>query len=353
MTFKPKFNITNSIANDLTQIVMVKGFLDAAILSETWIGEMQNRALILEAHHTTHIEGTQLTLEQSKKVLQGERPANTNSDDVKELINYRDAFDLVADYLDKDGPVTEGLIREIHKCLVKDVRGNSAAPGAYRKIQNYVINSSTGETVYVPPPAYEISSLMKELVDYINTTEVHPVLMSGIAQFQLVHIHPFLDGNGRTARLLSTLCLYIKGYDFKRLFTISEYYDRNRVDYYKAIQSVRDHEMDMTIWLEYFTHALAEQLQAIKTKGEVVIQIDKVAKQYKLSNRQIKLFRFLFEQLELTIKDFEQIFVDIPRRSLQRDLKDLIDKKLVIMEGSTNKVVYKLAPNLRQTYVKE
>lgn len=354
MKFKPKFTITNSIANDLTQIVMVKGFLDAAILSEAWIDEMQDRALILEAHHTTHIEGTQLTLEQSKKVLQGERPANTNSDDVKELINYRDAFDLVADYLDEDGPVTGGVIREIHKRLVKNVRGNSAAPGEYRKIQNYVVNSNTGETVYVPPPAYEISILMQELVDYINnTTEVHPVLMSGIAQFQLVHIHPFLDGNGRTARLLSTLCLYIKGYDFKRLFTISEYYDRNRADYYKAIQNVRDHEMDMTIWLEYFTHALAEQLQEIKTKGEVVIQINKVAKQHKLSDRQIKLFRSLFEQIELTIKDFEQIFVDIPRRSLQRDLKDLMDKKLLVMEGSTNKVIYKLAPNLRQTCAKK
>ena len=77
---------------------------------------------------------------------------------------------------------------------------------------------------------------MQELVDWINhETEIHPVLMSGIAQFQLVHIHPFLDGNGRTARLLLTLCLYKCGYDFKKLFTISEYYDRNSTDYYHAI----------------------------------------------------------------------------------------------------------------------
>ena len=116
--------------------------------------------------------------------------------------------------------MTEGLIREIHKRLVKGVRGNSAAPGEYRKIQNYVVNSKTGKTVYTPPPAYDIQSMMQELVGYINKTDdVHPVLISGIAQFQLVHIHPFLDGNGRTARLLSTLCLYRKGYDFKRLFS--------------------------------------------------------------------------------------------------------------------------------------
>lgn len=110
--------------------------------------------------------------------------------------------------------------------------------------------------------------------------------------------------------------------------------------------------MDMTIWLSYFTHALAEQLQEIKSKGEVVIQIDKITKQYQLPDRQTKLLRCLFEQLELTIKDFEQIFIDIPRRSLQRDLKDLVDKKLAVMEGSTNQAAYKLAPNLRQTCAK-
>jgi Fic family protein len=70
------------------------------------------------------------------------------------------------------------------------------------------------------------------------------VIVAGIAQFQLVHIHPFVDGNGRSARLLSTLCLYRTGYDFKRLFTISEYYDRDRPAYYKALQSVRESGMD-------------------------------------------------------------------------------------------------------------
>lgn len=345
MAFKPKFTITNPMANNLTKIVTVKGFLDAAVLSEDWISEMQNRALVLEAHHTTHIEGTQLTLEQSEQLLKGKTPANTNPDDARELVNYRDAFNLVADYLDSELPVTEGLIREIHKRLVKGVRGNSAAPGEYRKIQNYLVNSKTGETVYTPPPVYEIQRMMQELVDYINkTNEVHPVLVSGIAQFQLVHIHPFLDGNGRSARLLSTLCLYRKGYDFKRLFTISEYYDRNRADYYKAIQSVRENNMDMTGWLEYFILALAEQMQEIKIKGEAVIRADILAKRHKLSDRQAKAVQYTLQYGELTIKEFAQLCADTPRRTLQRDLKNLTAKGLLIAEGATNQLIYKLAP---------
>jgi len=343
MTFKPKFTITNPMANDLTKIVTVKGFLDAAILSEDWISEMQNRALVLEAHHTTHIEGTQLTLEQSEQLLKGQTPANTNPDDARELVNYRDAFNLVADYLDSDSPVTEGLIREIHKRLVKGVRGDSAAPGEYRKIQNYVVNSKTGETVYTPPPAYEIQRMMQELVDYINCIgDVHPVFVSGIAQFELVHIHPFLDGNGRSARLLSTLCLYRKGYDFKRLFTISEYYDRNRSDYYKAIQSVRENDMDMTGWLEYFTHALSEQMQEIKTKGEVVIRADVLGKRHNLSERQQKAVQYVLQNGEITIKEFEELCGDVNRRTLQRELKDLVEKAIFVTEGATHQLIYRL-----------
>ena len=135
------------------------------------------------------------------------------------------------------GPLTEGLIRDIRMRLVEGVRGGSTAPGEYRRIQNFVVNSDTGEVVYTPPPAHDVPILMRELINWLNQAgQVHPVLASGIAQFQLVHIHPLLDGTGRTSRLLSTLCLYKAGYDIKRLFTFSEYYDRDRAAFYRALQ---------------------------------------------------------------------------------------------------------------------
>ena len=152
--------------------------------------------------------------------------------------------------------------------LVEGARGGSAAPGEYRRIQNYVVNSGIGDAVYTPPPANNVPILMRELINWLNQTgQVHPVLASGIAQFQLVHIHPFLDGNGRTSRLLSTLCLYKAGYDLKRLFTFSEYYDRDRAAFYWALQGVREHDMDLTGWLEFFTAGLATQLDEVKVRG--------------------------------------------------------------------------------------
>lgn len=341
--FKPKFIITNSIANTLTMIERARGFLEAATLSDEWVAKMQNKALILEAHHTTHIEGTQLTLEQSEQLWAGEHLAAVNPDDTRELLNYRQAFDLVASYVGEGEPITEGLIREIHKRLVEGVRGNTAAPGDYRKIQNYVVNSKTKEIIYTPPTTYEVPQMMQALVDWINhETEIHPILMSGIAQFQLVHIHPFLDGNGRTARLLSTLCLYQRGYDFKKLFTISEYYDRNRSDYYQAIQSVRQQDMDMTGWIDYFIQGLSTQLQEVKLLGKEAIEQDVLIKKHRLSGRQKLAIEYISRHGEISIQQFEDICPDVTRRTLQRELKELLDKDVLCTTGATSNLLYEM-----------
>ncbi|MDP2859954.1 MAG: Fic family protein [Bacillota bacterium] len=342
--FIPTFTITNRITGGLTHIERARGFLEAATLSDAWVREMGRRALILEAHHTTHIEGTRLTLEQAERLLEGNLVPEADPDDVRELLNYRKAFEFVSEYLARDGPITEGLIREIHKRLVEGVRGRVASPGDYRKTQNYVVNSATGEIVYTPPPAHDVPIMMAELVDWLNREqEVHPVLVSGIAQFQLVHVHPFLDGNGRTSRLLSTICLYLAGYDFKRLFTISEYYDRDRSAFYRAIQSVRESAMDMTGWLEYFVEGLTSQLTEVRERGEQAIRRDLIIKEHGLSDRQAKALSHILDHGSLTIQDFGRLCPEVNRRTLQRDLKAMVDRGLVVAEGETHQLVYRLA----------
>ncbi len=326
-------------------------------LSADWVGE---QALILEAHHTTRIEGTRLTLDQAERLWKGEAVPEADPDDARELLNYRTAFEFVSECLDSGDPITEGMIREIHRKLVEGVRGGSAAPGdksagepfcttegrpeggrhrdvpsEYRRIQNYVVNSGTGQVIYTPPTAVEVPVMMSELVKWLNgDLDIHPVLVSGIAQFQLVHIHPFLDGNGRASRLLSTLCLYKAGYDFKRLFTISEYYDRDRPTFYKSIQSVRDNGMDMTGWLDYFVTGLETQMVEVRERSEQVIRRDVLVKQHGLNERQGKALGYLLQHGKLTIQDFEALCPTVNRRSLQRDLKGMLDYKLIVEIGA-------------------
>jgi Fic family protein len=342
--FNPKFTITNTMTAAITQIERARGFLEAARLSDDWVRDMGNQALIKEAHHTTHIEGTRLTLDQAERLWKGEAVPEADPDDARELLNYRSAFEFVSECLDSGDPITEGLIREIHRKLVEDVRGGSAAPGDYRRIQNYVANAATGEVIFTPPSAVEVPIMMSEMVKWLNSgLEIHPVLISGIAQFQLVHIHPFLDGNGRTSRLLSTLCLYKAGYDFKRLFTISEYYDRDRPTFYKSIQSVRENGMDMTGWLDYFITGLQTQMVEIKERGEQVIQRDVLVQKHSLNERQAKALDLLMKKGAIHISEVEEICSGVTRRTLQRDLNNLIELHLVRLKGSARQSNYEWA----------
>ena len=301
----------------------------------------------LEAHHTTHIEGTRLTIEEVAYLLAGDEVPGADPDDTRELLNYRDAFEFVSTYLNDGGPITERLIFEIHRHLASGIRRGSAAPGQYRHVQNYVVNSTTGETIYTPPPARDVPVFMRELVSWLNRPSgIHPVIASGIAQFQLVHIHPFLDGNGRTSRLLSTLCHYRAGYDFKRLFSISEYYDRDRMAFYQALQSVRQSSMDMTGWIEFFTSGLATQFAKVKRRGELAIQQDILARRHDLADRQIRALGHVLQYGRFTIREFELLGLGVQRRTLQRDLRGLIKKGLLLRRGSTNRIEYVLVDGI-------
>jgi Fic family protein len=153
--------------------------------------------------------------------------------------------------------------------------------------------------------------------------------VAGIAQFHLVHNHPFVDGNGRTARLLSTLCLYRAGYDFKRLFTLSEYYDRDRSRFYAALQAVREHDMDLTGWLDYFVTGLAAQLDEVKARGLAVIRADVTGQAHGLSRRQVELLGELLTASPRSLAELAPAFPGVSRRTLQRDLKVLLEQGLL------------------------
>ena len=339
--FIPKISITNRMTAAITQIERARGFLEAAQLSDDWVRDMGNKALIKEAHHTTHIEGAHLTLDQAERLWRGEAVPEADPDDTRELLNYRSAFEFVSECLDSGDPIHEGMIREIHRKLVEGVRGGKADPGNYRRIQNYVANSSTGEVIYTPPSAVGVPIMMSEMVQWLNADlEIHPVLVSGIAQFQLVHIHPFLDGNGRASRLLSTLCLYKAGYDFKRLFTISEYYDRDRPTFYKSIQSVRENDMDMTGWLDYFITGIETQMIEVKERGEQVIRRDVLVQKHGLNERQAKALELLMKSTFVHISEIEELCSGVTRRTLQRDMNGLIEINFVRITGSARQSNY-------------
>jgi Fic family protein len=194
-----------------------------------------------------------------------------------------------------------------------------------------------------------VAPLMRELVDWLRADAgLHPVLMAGAAQFQLVHIHPFVDGNGRASRLLSTLCLYRSGYDFKRLFTLSEFYDRDRAAFYRAIQSVREHDMDLTGWLEFFVEGLSTQMNEVKQRGEQVIRRDVLVHEHGLNERQAVVVEALLARGRLGIEEVEALVSGVTRRTLQRDLRGLVEARIAVAEGAARATHYSLSDKVLQ-----
>ncbi len=348
MSFSFEFTLLPKINQSIIEIERVRGFLDAIKSKATWLSDMQNEVLTIESHYSTHIEGTALTLNQSREILEGKPVKGIRLEDKQELLNYRKALDFIGEYLNKDIPITDRLIRELHRITVKDVRGNQADPGNYRKIQNYVINQKTQKIIYTPPPASKVPALMKELVTWLNKEKefLSPILTAGIAQIQLVNIHPFIDGNGRAARLLANLILYKKGYDFKQLFTISEYYDKDRTAYYRAIQSVPLTNMDLTSWLEYFVEGLQMQVSKIREKAEYIIQSELLIEQlksFKLNDRQETIIGHLLLKGNIDNEECQKICCST-KSIANRDLTHLVEEKFLEKQESPKNILYILSP---------
>jgi Fic family protein len=189
---------------------------------------------------------------------------------------------------------------------------------------------------------------IKEFVEFINDTgpdDIHPVLKSGIVHYELVRIHPFVDGNGRVARALSTVILFQEGYDIRKFFSLEEYFDNNAADYYSALQSVGRNEGDLTEWLTYFTQGLAIELSKIKDKIEK-ISVDVKLKERQggtpilLSDRQLKIIEYIQKTGYLQNSGFKQLFPMVSEDTVLNELKYLIKNGLVKKTGSTKAARY-------------
>jgi Fic family protein len=192
--------------------------------------------------------------------------------------------------------------------------------------------------------------LVASFLQWLNLSgpdDLHVVLKAGIAHYEIVRIHPFLDGNGRVGRAAATMVLFKAGYDIKRFFSLEEHYDREPLAYYEALQSVGKQNGNLTAWLEYFSEGLAIELTRIKDKIKSLSTDLKIKKSLggqplALSERQIKIVEFVQENGFLQNKSFFELFPMISEDTVLRELKDLMKKGIVKKEGTTKGVRYVL-----------
>lgn len=236
-----------------------------------------------EAVLSSQIEGTQASL---IDVLEFESQAlePNNPQDVAEVVNYISAINYGLERL-KDLPVSLRLIREIHQELMKGVRGAERSPGEFRRSQNWIGagGCSLAEATYVPPPPHEMLQSLDNLEKFLHSPQPMPTLIKvGLAHAQFETIHPFLDGNGRTGRLLITFLLCEQNILQRPLLYISYYFKKYRAEYYDRLQAVRD-SGNWEGWLKFFLRGVYEVAQEAAATARKIVNLKEEHRQLVLS----------------------------------------------------------------------
>jgi len=346
--YTPKYTISNVVLKNIGLIEASKEVIQHAPLLPFYEKKFQKDALIRSVHYGTHIEGNELSLSQAEKVVMGQQVI-ARERDIQEVINYRKVMELIDDIGEQKIDITEQLMFKLHALTVEKILPLETS-GTYRKTQVVIRSSQTGEVVFTPPPAIAVGMQVQDLIAFINNnTEqvIHPVLKSGIVHYELVRIHPFVDGNGRVARALSTLILFIEGYDIRKFFSLEEYFDSDAARYYRALQQV-EKTGELTSWLEYFTEGLAIELSKVRSKVESVsadahIKQKLGGKPILLSERQMAIIEFIQKNGYLENKAFKSIFPMISEDSVLLDLKELMTAGIIKKQGVTKGAKYIMA----------
>jgi len=348
--YTPKYSITNKILKHVGIIEACREVVDHAPLLPYYEKEFRKDALVRAVHHGTHIEGNELNLTQAEQAMFGQEVV-ARERDIQEVINYRKVMEHIENVKCQMSNVKfnidEELIKNLHRMIVEKILATERA-GVYRTTQVVVKNSMTGEITFTPPVALGVPYKVKELVEFINKTpveEIHPVLKSGVVHYELVRIHPFIDGNGRVARVLSTFILFQSGYDIRKFFSLEEYFDNDATVYYSSLQSVEKNNGDLTVWLEYFTQGLAIELTKIKEKVERISVDGRLreklgGKPVLLTDRQLKIIEYIQKTGYLANNGFKTLFPLVSEDTILNELKSLIRHGIVKKQGSTKAAKY-------------
>lgn len=349
--YTPSFKITNLMIMNLGKIEAAREVIINAPLLPLWEKRFREEALVRTVHHGTHLEGNQLDFNEAKEVIFSQNLHSVRTRDVQEVINYREVMDYLERALSKEKhTITENTVKKLHSLVINKIMPENLA-GKYRLKRVVIRDSSSGEVTFRPPEPEQVPYLLEQFLNWLNQTpseEMHPVIKAGIAHYELVRIHPFLDGNGRVARSIATLILYSQGYDIRRFFSLEEYYDKDPLTYYEHLQKAGSG--DLTPWLEYFIKGIADEFSKIKEKIQKLSTDSHLkhklgGKQVFLNERQTKLIEYLQEAGYLQNQAFPSLFPDYSEDTILRDLKDLMEKDLVRKIGKTKGARYVLKSN--------
>lgn len=326
--FNPQYQLNNAILNSLTKIAADKAIIDRARILPGAEIRLRHEAILRMTHSSTAIEGNQLKLPQVEAIY-SHKKIDAPKRDVYEVKNYLHALKYIEKVALEKKSLSEKIILKIHQ-LVTEKTLSKEESGKYRQGPVYVIQRRLGLSdlvLYTAPSFKKVPQLISELVKWLNNQtaeKLNPIIAAALAHKEMAAIHAFSDGNGRTARALATLILYSRGYDFRRLFALEDYYNENRPAYYEAINTGEkyDSKVNLTNWIEYFTFGFQQEITEVKLKIISFSGKRKLKPENQityLSPNQQKVLEFIDQLGKITIRDAVDI-LSVSRRSAQLEL---------------------------------
>ena len=350
-----RFSVTFEIQRLLSEFDEAKAELNPhGALPAQFINELRRHALVESVHYSTRLEGNSLSPREVESVISGESVAAPRNQ-IQEVQNYQEALAYVQSLTVSQRPaVTEETLQTIHFIVCKGLEGDYA-PGHIRTDQNYVRDRVSQRRLYLPPGPEQVPELMHEFLALLDQFgHQHPVLLAGLAHLNFVAIHPFTDGNGRTARVLETLVLLRSGYLDVDLVSLEAYFGRDSQGYYRAIATSLGPEFeptrDVTAWSEYYVTAHIQQArEAIEAMREVDAQLGALEEEFTLNPERALVLWLACRRGAVSNRVVRQA-TDRSHDSTARLLADLVEAQLLARTGRGRAVAYTPADAVRRTF---
>ncbi|HIH13440.1 TPA: Fic family protein [Candidatus Woesearchaeota archaeon] len=304
--------------------------------------ELEKTARAVSTYASTSIEGNPLPLTEVKKILKS-KPAHIR-DSEKEVLNYNKALQNLNEKLEKaQVKLSLDLILKIQKQVSVGLLPKFES-GKLREKPVFVNDPRSRRVIYLPPDARDVKKLIENLIAFVNSNrnKIDPLILAGIFHKQMVIIHPFMDGNGRSTRLATKVLLAEMGLNTFNLFSFENYYNQNVTKYFQTVGEFGNYyelvdKTDFTSWLEYFTEGIIDEfLRVQKLLPEVEISPETQLKPY-----HIKILEFVREKGFVTNRDYAKL-VDRAKATRALDFKKLIELALIERKANGKATYYVL-----------
>lgn len=343
------FQTTQRLINIISRVDLFKGCWTAVEMKENvYLKELRRIATIESIGSSTRIEGSALSNQEVKDLLDNIKITKLTSRDQQEVIGYYETLEIIYDAWENIA-VSETNIKSLHSSLLRYSDKDSRHKGNYKQLSNQVVATypdGSQRLIFKTTEPHLVQKEMEDLLLWTNHTldskEIHPLIVIGSFVYEFLSIHPFQDGNGRLSRLLTTLLLLRSEYHFIKYVSFENLIEQRKSEYYRALmdgQQNRYSEKErVDSWLLFFLEAVETLTKRLEAKYNIY-----KSKGGYLNYRQKIIMTFIREHQPVKVGDISKAFPEFSVNTIKKDLLHMKTEQLINSLGVGKGTVYVLS----------